>query len=139
MLEKLVNSLLGKPGRALFNFIQNHYEIFLLIMMVYGLLILYAKRNYITYIPNQIRKIIAENPNASSEEVYKIWQQHKKQIPNYILIPTKNDLWVTPLNKADDNYDLLEYFKGANYKNDTELINRIKKQNSQKKNHKGLK
>lgn len=115
MIERMARFNLGEKGRNLLDYIIENPWGFMIPVFIYGAIILYAKHNYKNFIPNKMKEIIRENPDESFNGLFGKWESYKKDLPWYILVPTKNELWAKPLKNSDGTYQLMldnaEYFK----------------------------
>ncbi|MRI82622.1 hypothetical protein GIY11_11435 [Aerococcaceae bacterium DSM 109653] len=115
MIERMARFNLGEWGRILLDYIIENPWGFMSAAFIYGVILLYAKYNYKTFIPKNMKKIIRENPNDSFNDLFAKWDVYKKELPWYILVPTKNELWARPLKYSNGDYQLMlnkdEYFK----------------------------
>ncbi|MGO3792877.1 MAG: hypothetical protein ACTJG1_15625 [Enterococcus gilvus] len=125
LFEEINDRLLGKPGRGLLGFLIEHKGFFLLLFALYGFLLLYSKFIYMYYIPSKIKKIITENPGLSVKQTYEVWKKIKSSLPWFIVVPSKNELWVKPLNKSDGNYQMLFFNKKTSYSSELDMLEKI--------------
>ena len=125
LFEEINDRLLGKPGREIVAFLVEHKGIFLFLFALYGFLLLYSKFIYMYYIPAKIKTIITEKPAFSVEQVHEEWKKIKTSLPWFILIPSKNEMWVNPLNKSDGNYQMLFFNKKTSYSNELDMLEKI--------------
>ena len=125
LFEEINDRLLGGFGRGIVAFLIEHERIFLILFVVYGFLLLYSKFIYMYYIPTKIKKIILANPNLSVNQLYKEWQKHKASSPWFIMVPTKNEMWVKPLKNSDGNYQMLFFNKKTSYASESDMLDKI--------------
>ena len=115
MIERMARFNLGEWGRNLLDYIIENPWAFMIVAFIYGAILLYAKHNYKTFMPNKMKEIIRENPNDSFKVLFTKWEAYKKDLPWYVLVPTKNELWAKPLKKSNGTYQLMldqdDYFK----------------------------
>lgn len=125
LFEEINDRLLGKPGRGIVAFLVEYKKIFLFFFALYGLLLLYSKIIYMYYIPSKIKKIINDNPDLSVEQVYEEWKKVKCSLPWFVMIPSKNEMWIKPLNKSDGHYQMLFFNKKTSYSNELDMLIKI--------------
>ncbi|MBP1040278.1 hypothetical protein I6N95_04550 [Vagococcus sp. BWB3-3] len=119
--------LLGDFGRAILSLLNANKAIFLTLFACYGFLLLYSKIIYMYYIPSKMRLLIAEHPHKHLKELLSLWKSEKGQIPWFILIPTKNEMWVQPLNRSNSDYQLLYFNRKAYPQNETDRLTQLLK------------
>ncbi|MGM0168869.1 hypothetical protein IGI39_004624 [Enterococcus sp. AZ135] len=125
LFEELNDRMLGSFGRGIVAFLIEHKSIFLILFAVYGGLLLYSKFIYMYYIPTKIKKIIFEKPDLSVNQLYVDWQQVKAASPWFILVPTKNEMWVKLLRNSDGKYQMLFFNKKNSYTSESEMLDKI--------------
>jgi|GEM_PF-3378973 len=125
LFEELNDRMLGSFGRGIVAFLIEHKSIFLILFAVYGGLLLYSKFIYMYYIPIKIKKIIFEKPDLSVNQLYVDWQQVKAASPWFILVTTKNEMWVKLLRNSDGKYQMLFFNKKNSYTSESEMLDKI--------------
>lgn len=104
MVERITRFNLGKKGSELLDYIIANPYFFVLIAFIYGLISLYAKYNYRIFMPGKMEEIIVESPKDSFNQSFSKWKETKKELPWYVLVPTKNELWFRRLNQSNGVY-----------------------------------
>lgn len=107
VLDRILNLQLGVPGRALVSFVQENIVVFLGIFLVYGTILFYAKCIWTEYLPYLMRKFIEANDETCPEKLFEGWLEERKNLPNYILVPTNNEWWVKPAAKMTGEEKML--------------------------------
>lgn len=125
LLRAINNFMLGNPGKAIIKNISNNQVFYSIIFLGYGLLLIYARIIYLFYIPKSIEKVVLKNRELDINEIYKIWLKKKKALSPFLVIPTKNELWVQRLNSASGNYDVLFFNKKNSYQSEYSLLTNI--------------
>lgn len=118
--------LLGRSGRYVVQLIHKNQILFYALFIVYGLVHLYSKFIYAKYIPSRINEIIDNNPHLSAAKIELKWIEIKRKLPNYILIPSRNELWFGRLNQSNGEYKLLFSNNKNAITSDLELISKLK-------------
>lgn len=125
LLRAINNFMLGNPGKAIIKNISNNQVFYSIIFLGYGLLLIYARIIYLFYIPKSIEKVVLKNRELDINEIYKIWLKKKKALSPFLVVPTKNELWVQRLNSASGNYDVLFFNKKNSYQSEYSLLTNI--------------
>lgn len=125
LFEVINDRLLGEVGRGMLSFLIDKKIIFLILFAVYGCLLLYSKTIYMYYVPNKIKKFVAANASLTSQQLQLKWKKERAAAPWFILIPTRNEMWVKPLNKSDGNYQMLFFNKKNSYTSDATMLDSI--------------
>ena len=111
IIDRMLSFNLGKPGRFFVEVIQDHLLLFLVIFAVYGGIVLYAKFIWSEYLPEKMKAFLksSTDENLTQEERFEYWLVQRQQLPNYILVPTKNEWWVKPAAKMSGQEKMLFY------------------------------
>lgn len=125
LLRAINNFMLGNPGKAIIKNISNNQVFYSIIFLGYGLLLIYARIIYLFYIPKSIEKVVLKNRELDINEIYQIWLKKKKALSPFLVVPTKNELWVQRLNSASGNYDVLFFNKKNSYQSEYSLLTNI--------------
>ncbi|WP_239253622.1 hypothetical protein [Listeria ilorinensis] len=103
IVDWVMNINLGALGRGIVAFIEANSWLFLALAMLYGALLVYAKLIVTDYLPKKMKAfLLARNSSKKDapEVLYQEWLQCRKALPAYILVPSKNELWVKPARSA---------------------------------------
>lgn len=122
LLYEMNQFLLGDLGKGILSIIKEKNVIFLCLFIIYGGLHLYAKTIYLYYIPNKINQFVNDNAACNIKELYKLWEEERKKIPLYILVPVHKEMWVQPLRNTSGKYSVLFFNEKNSYDSENELI-----------------
>lgn len=86
---------------------------------------MYAHIIYLFYIPKEIEKVVLKNRDLALAQIYKLWLKHKKAMSFWLLVPTRNELWVQRLNSSSGSYDVLFFNKKNSYQSEYDLLTAI--------------
>ncbi len=129
-LLRAINSFtLGNSGKAIIENISNNQLLYSIIFLGYGLLLIYARAIYLFYIPKSIGKLVSKNRELGIDEIYQIWLKKKRALSSFIVVPTKNEIWVQKLNSTNGNYEVLLFNKKNSYQSEYELLTNIYQKN----------
>lgn len=119
MIREFLQFLLGSPGRLLYSFITDNIIIFCIIATIYSILMLYSKYMIKCYIPSKIRKFVKEftlekeisidNGENLVKIIHEKWMDEVKRLPKYVIVPSRNELWVTSMGENYLRDSLLPY------------------------------
>ncbi|MBF0840391.1 OadG family protein [Staphylococcus lentus] len=125
ILEFLTEKIIGKPGNMILEMITNNYTTFLILIFIYGAILLYSKIIVRYYLPKKLKRFI-ENESRNyynSNNIYEKWKIELERLPFYIIVPSKNELWVKKVHHNYKETKLLPYLnKEINLKSDKEII-----------------
>ncbi|MBI0120964.1 hypothetical protein H3U50_03930 [Lactobacillus sp. M0398] len=123
---KALNKLfLGNFGKGIIHNISTNMIVYMIGFLIYGFLLMYARIIYLFYVPKEIEKIVLKNRNLPLGQIYELWLKHKKAMGFWLLVPTKNELWVQKLNSSNGSYDVLFYNKNNSYHSEYDLLTTI--------------
>ncbi len=86
---------------------------------------MYAHIIYLFYVPKEIKKVVLKNKNLALGQIYELWLKRKKTLGFWLLVPTKNEIWVQRLNASNGIYDVLFYNKNNSYQSEYDLLTTI--------------
>ncbi|MBO1308690.1 hypothetical protein JZO70_21125 [Enterococcus sp. 669A] len=125
LFEEINDRMLGEVGRGIVAFLIENKYLFLVLFAIYGFVLLYSKIVYMYYVPTKIKKIVTENPSLTTDQLYTKWKKEKGQAPGYLLIPSKNEMWVKPLNRSNGCYQMLYFNRKSSYASELDMIEKI--------------
>ncbi|MGM0240628.1 hypothetical protein [Enterococcus sp. AZ103] len=125
LFEVINDRLLGEVGRTLVTFLLDNKMLFLILFAFYGCLLLYSKTIYMYYVPKKIKEFITKNKLLTTKQLHEGWKKERKTIPLFILVPTRNEMWVRPLKYSDGNYEMLFFNKKNSYTSESKMIDSI--------------
>lgn len=110
MFRGFLDGLMGSSGRALLAGIEKNKTLFLVVIFIYASILIYSKLILHHYYPRKMKQLIQEWPEVVGEdELMALWREQKRTFKWFILIPSKNELWVRKASKSPDRLQLL-YF-----------------------------
>lgn len=128
MLDFFVRVILGKHGKMLLSFVSQYKYTLMILFIFYGLLLVYAKYVYTVILTEEIEKYVIENHNKMNKsEILEGWQNKKKNMKWYILVPTKNEMFVQHVSKSGQSIQLLDYNKSKYQYDELEKIEEVLK------------
>ncbi|MGG5373327.1 hypothetical protein [Enterococcus sp. AZ196] len=130
ILDRVLYFNLGSFGRMIVELIQNNKWFFLSMFLIYGGIILYAKVIWSHYMPKKMYSYLksTELKNRSIEELYQGWLRYRKNLPQYILVPTHNEFWVKPAAKMTGTEQKLFYNSNRKKMNEKDCFTLIAEQ-----------
>jgi len=123
---KALNDLfLGNLGKGIIQNISTNKIAYVIGFLIYGFLLMYAHIIYLFYVPKEIKKVVLKNKNLALGQIYELWLKRKKTLGFWLLVPTKNEIWVQRLNASNGIYDVLFYNKNNSYQSEYDLLTTI--------------
>ena len=123
---KTLNDLfLGNLGKGIIHNISTNRIFYAIGFLIYGFLLMYAHIIYLFYVPKEIKKVVLKNKNLALGQIYELWLKRKKTLGFWLLVPTKNEIWVQRLNASNGIYDVLFYNKNNSYQSEYDLLTTI--------------
>lgn len=123
---KALNDLfLGNLGKGIIHNISTNRIFYAIGFLIYGFLLMYAHIIYLFYIPKEIEKVVLKNRDLALAQIYKLWLKHKKAMSFWLLVPTRNELWVQTLSSSSGSYDVLFFNKKNSYQSEYDLLTAI--------------
>ncbi|CAH0303103.1 hypothetical protein SRABI84_04581 [Peribacillus simplex] len=137
-LESFTQWFIGIPGRFLLDVMNNNLNLFLTIISIYGLLLLYSKIIVRFYIPKRMIAFVLHKSNndlingqdlaKAVENLHEKWRKEIRNLPFYVVVPSKNEWWIKRPSPDYKNTKLLPYANLEEYeKSDIELIKEVMK------------
>ncbi|GGK00644.1 hypothetical protein GCM10007063_23650 [Lentibacillus kapialis] len=122
--------LLGDLGGYALEFTRSNTSLIFVLACMYGLVLAYARMILKKYLPKKLKEYVESRRQECSKgkekliisTITKEWEEKLEKMPWYIIVPTKNELWV---QFPDKNYRLtkqLPFRKEKKFMNDSELI-----------------
>ena len=123
---KALNDLfLGNLGKGIIQNISTNKIAYVIGFLIYGFLLMYAHIIYLFYFPKEIKKVVLKNKNLALGQIYELWLKRKKTLGFWLLVPTKNEIWVQRLSASNGIYDVLFYNKNNSYQSEYDLLTTI--------------
>ncbi|WP_294602341.1 hypothetical protein [uncultured Lactobacillus sp.] len=123
---KALNDLfLGNLGKGIIQNISTNKIVYVIGFLIYGFLLMYAHIIYLFYVPKKIKKVVLKNKNLALGQIYELWLKRKKTLGFWLLVPTKNEIWVQRLSASNGIYDVLFYNKNNSYQSEYDLLTTI--------------
>ena len=111
IVDRILSFNLGEPGRLIVGLIQNNLILFLVLFMIYGGILFYAKLIWSEYLPQKMKEYLQCSAHEKMTEAQRFdhWLTIRRQLPRYILVPTRNEWWVKPASRMSGQEKMLFY------------------------------
>ena len=127
IFREFLELLMGKPGRFILDFVGRHKTVFIILFLTYATILVYSKIILHYYYPAKMKELLADHREITADqEILSLWQLKKQAFPWYILIPSRNELWVRMAAKSDHTHKLLFFNRHDPAASDLDVINQIK-------------
>lgn len=97
--------LLGELGRPILDFVRANFLMIFSGIFLYGLLLTYARFIHKNYLPKKLKEYIDQhshtidgNTKNAAAIINTGWEKQLDHMPWYIVVPTKNELWIKSPN-----------------------------------------
>lgn len=125
IFQSFVYMMLGTSGQFLLDKYYQYETVLLILISVYSFLLIYARCILLFYYPYKMKKILHQNCLINTQDIREIWLQEKLTFPFFIVVPSKNELWIKRASKSSIEHGVSFFRERKIHKTDFEQLDEI--------------
>lgn len=122
IFQSFVYTMLGQSGQFLLDKYYQYETVILILISFYSLLLIYARCILLFYYPYKMKKILHQERLSNIKHIREIWLQEKLTFPFFIVVPSRNELWIRRASKSPIEHGVSFFRERKTHKTDYEQL-----------------